>query len=94
MLGNDARQNVFAEIVMGLGILGIRQKHRNHQLGIENVDAHRSVAVSGVVRGFLGSGGLFLEADNAPILVDFNDPKLPGGLHAGNLNRAHGDVGT
>jgi len=36
--------------------------------------------------------GLFFEADDAPVLVDFNDAELVGGLGRGNLDGADGDV--
>ena len=40
MPGDDARKDVFPKIVAGLGILGVSQKNGNHELGIEDVDAH------------------------------------------------------
>ena len=92
MLPDDAGKNVFAEVVAGLGILGIGKEHRNHELGIENVDAHRGIAMSSVVRRFLGRSGFFLEADDAPILVHFDNAELAGGLRDGNLNRGDGDL--
>src|SRR4029077_15647292 len=46
----------------------------------------------GMVRGLFWLGGLFLEADNAPVLVDFDDPKLPRRLFDGNLNGGDGDL--
>ena len=60
MLGNDARENVFAEVVTRLGVFGIGQQNRDHQVGIENVDAHGGAAMPGMVRGFLGSWRVFL----------------------------------
>ena len=50
MFGDDSRENVFAEIVMGFGVFGIGQQNWNHQVGIENVDSHGGVAMSGVMR--------------------------------------------
>ena len=63
VLRNDARKNVLAEIVMRLGILGIGKKDGDHQLRVEDVNAHGGVAMSGVVRRLFRRGGLFLEAD-------------------------------
>ena len=45
MLGDDAGENVLAEIVGGFGILGIGEKDGDEELRIENVNAHGSVAM-------------------------------------------------
>jgi len=36
--------------------------------------------------------GLFFEADDAPVFVDFDDTELVGGLGGWNLDGADGDV--
>src|SRR5438105_11030196 len=94
VLRNDARKDVFAEIVMRLGILGIGKKDGDHQLRVENVDAHGGVAMSGVVRRLFRRGGLFLEADDAPIFIDFDHAELLGGLFHRNLDNADGHIGA
>ena len=47
----------------------------------------------GLVRRSLGLGGLFLKADDAPVLVGFDHAKLLGGFGGGNLDGGHGDIG-
>src|SRR5256714_120976 len=92
MLRNNARKDVLAKVVVRLGILGIGQQDGDHQLSVEDVDAHGGVAMPGMVRGLFWLRGLFLEADNAPVLVDFDDPKLPRRLFDRNLNGGDGDL--
>src|SRR5260370_14372558 len=41
---NDARNDVLAEIMVGLGIFGIGKQDVNHRLGFEDLDAHGRVA--------------------------------------------------
>src|SRR5258708_39933998 len=48
VLGNDARKNVLAEIVVGFGVLGVSEKDWNHKLCVEDVNAHGGVAVAGM----------------------------------------------
>ena len=40
----------------------------------------------------LGLGGLFLEADDAPVLVGFDDAELLGGFLGGDFDGGHGDI--
>ena len=93
MLGDDARKDVFAKVMAGLGVFRVGKKDRNHQLRIENINAHRGIAVARVVRELFGRSGLFLKADDAPVLVHFEDAELARRLRDRNLNRGHGDVG-
>src|SRR5271166_3383305 len=93
VLGDDAGENVLAEIVGRLGILGIGEEDGDEELGIKNVDAHGGVAMSSFVRRLLGLGGLLLEADDAPVLVGFDDPELLGGLGDGDTDGGDSDVG-
>src|SRR5229473_4655100 len=94
VLRNDARKNVLAKIVVRLGILGVREKNGDQQLSIENVDAHRGITVARVMRRLFGDGGLFLEADDAPVLVRLNDAELLGGLGGGYFDGTDGHVGA
>src|ERR1700756_2483786 len=48
----------------------------------------------GVVRRLFWHGGLFLEADDAPILIHFDHPELLGGLLHGNLDNSDGYIGS
>src|SRR5207245_11010521 len=43
---------------------------------------------------FLGSCGLFLKTDDAPVLVHFDDAELAGSARDGDLNGGYGDVGA
>src|SRR5256885_6674911 len=92
VLGDDAGKNVLAEIVMRFWIFRIGDKDGDEELGIENVDAHGGVALAGLVRRLFRMSGLFFEADDAPVLVDFDDAELMGGLGGWNLDGADGDV--
>src|SRR5216683_7540161 len=94
VLGNDARKNVLAKVVAGLGILGVREEDRNQQVRIEDVDAHRSIAMSRAMRRLLRDCGLLLKADDAPILVGFNHTELLGSLGGGYFDGCDGDVGA
>src|SRR5260370_30456714 len=94
VLGNDARKNVLAKVVAGFGIFGVREEDGNQQLGIENVDAHRGIAIPRVMWRLLRNGRLFLEADDAPILVGLNHAELFGGLGGEYFDGADGDVGA
>src|SRR6266851_965502 len=94
VLGNDARKNVLAEIVAGLGIFGIREEDGNQELCIKYVDPHRGIAVARVIRRLFRNGRLFLEADDAPIFVGLNHTELLGGLGGGNFDGPDGDVGA
>src|ERR1700730_1007635 len=92
MLGDDARKNVFAEIVTRLGIFRIREQDRDHQVGIENIDAHGRAAMAGLVRRLFGYRRFFLEAHDAPVFIGFNNAELQRGLLRGNLNGGHGNI--
>src|SRR5437899_8218761 len=43
MLLDDARKNILAEIVAGLGVLGIGDEDRDHEVSVEYIDAHGAV---------------------------------------------------
>src|SRR2546427_10419156 len=45
-------------------------------------------------RRFLGDGGLFLEADDAPLFIGLNDAELLGRLERGDFDGADGHVGA
>src|SRR5215469_1619084 len=94
MLGDDARDDVLAEVVGGLGILRIGEERGDQELGIEDVDTHRGVAVARLVRRGLGFVGFLFEADDAPVLVGFNDTKLTGRFGRGNFDGGDGDFGA
>src|SRR6516225_2548695 len=92
MLGDNARQNVFPEIVGRFRILGVRKKDGNEKLGIEDINTHGSVTVCRFVRGSLRLGGLFLEAADAPMLVGFDNAELLGSFRRWNFERRDGNV--
>src|SRR6266481_6449877 len=94
VLRNDARKNVLAKIVVGLGILGVGEQDGNHKLRVEDVNAHGGVAVAGMMRGLFWLRGFFLEADDAPILINFDHAELLGSLLHGNLDGADSHIGA
>src|SRR5208283_2707934 len=63
------------------------------ELGIKNIDAHGGVAMGSLVRRLLGLGGLLLKANDAPILIGFEDTELLGGLSDGDSDGGDGDIG-
>ena len=48
----------------------------------------------GFVRRRLGLGGFFLEADDAPVFIGFDDAELSGGFLGGNFEGGDGDIGA
>ena len=68
------------------------------KLRVEQIDAHRRVHLPRMDARRLGLGWLFLETDDAPVLVGFDDAELSGGLGGIHLDgrdshvRAGGDV--
>src|SRR5467141_2384415 len=94
VLRNASRKNVFAKIVAGLGILGVREEDGNQQVSIEDVNSHRSIAVARVVRRLFRDGRLFLETDDAPILVGLNHTELLGSLGGWYFDGRDGDLGA
>ena len=94
MLRNDARQDVLAEIVSGLGIFGIGKQDGYEELGIENVYAHGRVAVRRFMRRSFRLGRFFLKAHDAPVLVGFDNAELFGGFGSGDFNGGHGNIGA
>ena len=94
ILRNDARKNVFTEIMGRLWIFGIGKKHGDEELRAEDIHAHGGVAVCGFVRRGFGLGGLFFKPDDAPVPVGFDDAKLFGSFFRGNFEGSDGDVGA
>src|ERR1700676_2414206 len=94
MAGDDAGENVFAKIVSGFCIFGISQKDGNQKLSIEDVNAHGSIAMGGFVGGGFRVMRLFLEADDAPIFIGFNDPELASRFGGKNFDGSYGNVGA
>ena len=80
MLLDDARKNILAEIVAGLGVLGIGDEDRDHEVSVEYIDAHGAVDSVRVQAGAFGHSRLLFEADDAPVLVGFDDAEAAGGL--------------
>ncbi len=78
---------------MGFGIFSIGDEDWDKEVRVENVDAHRSVALAGFVRRFLGLRGLFFKTDDAPVFVHFDDAELVSSFTHGNLNGTYCNVG-
>ncbi len=80
MLFDDARDDVLAEIVLGIGVFGVGDQDGHQELRVKEIDAHGSVHLVGVHARGLGMRGLFLESDNAPVFVRFDDTETARGL--------------
>src|SRR5277367_1432811 len=92
MLFDDARNDVFAEVVFGIWIFGVGDQNGHEQLRIEKIDAHRGVHFFRMDARALGVGGFFLEADDAPVLVGFEHAKTAGSLLGRDFERGDGDI--
>ncbi len=91
LLLHQARNDVMAEVVPRTGNLHVMAELTDQILGVEDVDAHVDQAVVGIAGNRLGVGGLFLEADHAPVVVDLEDAELVGALlrhHRGTQSQA------
>ena len=87
MLFDDAGDDVFAEIVIGSGIFSVGDEDGHEQLGIEKIDAHGGVHFFGMDARAFGVGGLFFEADDAPVFVGFDDAETSGSFLRRELRR-------
>ena len=91
---SSSRDDVPAEIVAGVGILGVFMEGVEEDIGLEDVDAHGGADHVRVEAGADGIAvlGLLLEAGDAEILVDLGDAEAAGfvGRH---LDGGEGDVG-
>src|SRR5271170_150995 len=94
MLFDDARDDVFAEIVIRFGIFGVGDQDGNEQLGIEKIDAHGGVHFVRMNARALGFGGLFFEADDAPVFIGFDDAETAGSFLRRNFESGDGNVRT
>src|SRR5277367_6422882 len=94
MLFDDARDDVLAEIVIGFGIFGVGDQGGNEQLGIEKIDAHGGVHFVRMNARALGFGGLFLEADDAPVFIGFDDAETAGSFLRRDFEGSDSDVRT
>jgi hypothetical protein len=87
-VGND----VLAEIVFRMGIVGIPHQLLEQEGGVEHVDAHgtqRHVGVAGHGRGLVRLLG---EVDHAPFVIGVHDAEGAGLFHR-HLDAGHGHVG-
>ena len=80
--------------MLGIGVLGVRQERRNQELRIEHVDAHGGVDHVRMQVRALRRDGLFLEADDPPIRVGFDDAEAARRFLRRNFKRGHGHVGA
>src|SRR5580658_8391837 len=92
VLFDDARNDVFAEIMFGVGVFRVGDQDGNEQLRIEKIDAHGGVHFVGMDARTLGVGGFFLEADDAPVLVGFEHAETSGGFLGRDFEGGDGDV--
>src|SRR5271166_420189 len=86
-------ENVFAEIVTGIGIFGIFQQDRDEDVSIEKIDAHGAGGFFRIqVRTERRGSGLLFEAVDAAVLIDIDHAEA-GGLREINLDGSQGDIG-
>ncbi len=90
----DVGQDVVAEVVFGVGVLGILDEFGQEDVRVEDVDAHGDVdhiRVEG--RADLGLFGFFFEADDLSVAGDLDDAE--GGDFVGSDGEGgEGDVGA
>src|SRR5262249_39889627 len=68
---NHFGQNVFAEIVVGVLVLGVLQENGNEDVGVEEVNSHRGGDFFGIIgRSQLGERGLLFETGHAVVGVN------------------------
>ena len=90
----NSRQDVAAEIVLRIRILGVGQQRRDQELRVENIDAHGGVDHVRVEVRALGRRGLFLESDDAPVRVGFDDAEAARRFLRRDFERGDGHVGS
>ena len=84
----QVRDDVLAEV--RCPVLGSLQEFAHQELTRKDVVAHAGEAVARIAWHFLGVLGLFLEADHASVLVDFDDAEFAG-FRDGNGNGRDGE---
>src|SRR5580700_652870 len=92
MLFDNARDDVFAEIVFGIRIFGVGDENGHQELRIKEIDAHRGVHLIRVHARGLGICGLFLKSDDAPVFICFDDAETARGLLLIYLKSCDGDI--
>src|SRR5579871_78754 len=93
VVGDHSRENIFAEVVAGLRILGVLQQDWDKNVGVKDVNAHGGGDLIGIGRvAELGFPGLFFEAVDAAIAVNIHNAEVAGLVEI-DLDRGEGDVG-
>ena len=85
-------KNILPEIVRGKRVFRIGDQNGNEKLRVEQIHAHRRVHFAGVNAGRLRIGWFFLESDDAPVLVGFDDAEFPGRLGRVHFNGRDSNV--
>ncbi len=83
--------DVLAEVVAGVGVLGIAAKFVDQEPGLEHVDAHAGQRLVGIVRHGWRVGRLLDEIKDPVRGVDVHDAEARG-LRPRHLDAADGDV--
>ncbi len=83
-----------AEVVLGVGVLGVLDEFGQEDVGVEEVDAHGDVDHLGIEGGAdSGLFGLLFEAGDLAVAGDLDDTE-GGDLVGADGERGQGDVGT
>ena len=88
LLGDDARDDVLAEVVHAAAHLLVAAQLGNQVVGIEQVDAHAGIGLVGAARHARRIGRLFQEFGDGAVVVDA-DHAEGGGLLARHLHARH-----
>ena len=94
MIFDQARDDVLAEIVPGIGVFGIGDQGGQEHLSIEKVDAHGGVDFVGMQARRFRIFWFFLEADDAPVAIGFDHAETSGGFLGGDFEGGDGDFGA
>ena len=88
---HDVGDQVIAEIMAGLGVLGILDQQGTQEIPVEDINAHRRQRVIRIAGDCGRVFRLFQEGQDAPGLVHIHDTK-GGGFHARHGQAADGHI--
>ena len=89
---HDVGDDVLAEIMRGMRIIGVAGQLLVKKIGVEHVNAHARQRHIGVARGRLRMLGLFMEGDHALLIVHRHHAEFPGILDR-HIDAGHRHVG-
>ena len=94
MILDQARDDVLAEVVLGIWIFGIGDEDGQQKLGVKKVDAHGGVYFVRMQARRFRVGRFFLKTNDAPVVIGFNHTKTTRSFLGGNFECRHGDFGA